>query len=97
MNKVYEVIQEIIADKVADVYYIEKTFREFGLDRIFESETSSSRKIPIDLVIKDQVTRNKHLICDQSGIDEMELNEILEKISEDEELQKILRSPREDK
>lgn len=96
MIRVYEVIRDIIGDKVAKSYYIEKTFIELGLDKIFQTEECASRsEVPIDLIIKDQLIHHKDIICEKCGIDEMELIEILEKILEDEELQKNLRSPRE--
>lgn len=96
MIRGYEIIRDIIGDKVANSYYIEKTFRELGLDKIFQSEECASRsEVPIDLIIKDQFDKHKDIICEKCCIDETELNEILEKILEDEELQKNLLSPRE--
>ena len=94
MIRIYEIIRDIIGDKVAYSYYIEKTFRELGLDKIFQTEECASRsEVPIDLIIKDQFDNHKDIICEKCCIDETELNEILEKILEDEELQKNLLSP----
>ena len=96
MIRTYEIIRDIIGDKVVNSYYIEKTFRELGLDKIFQTEECASRsEVPIDLIIKDQFDNHKDIICEKCCIDETELNEILEKILEDEELQKNLLSPRE--
>lgn len=96
MIRGYEIIRDIIGDKVENSYYIEKTFRELGLDKIFQTEECASRsEVPIDLIIKDQFDKYKDIICEKCCIDETELNEILEKILEDEELQKNLLSPRE--
>ena len=95
MIRVYEIIRDIIGDKVAYSYYIEKPFRELGLDKIFQTEECALRsEVPLDLIIKYQFDKHKDIICEKCRIDETELNEILEKILEDEELQKNLLSPR---
>lgn len=95
MIRAYEIIRDIIGDKVANSYYIEKTFRELGLDKIFQMEEYASRsEVPLDLIIKDQFDKHKDIICEKCCINETELNEILEKILEDEELQKKLTIPK---
>jgi len=94
MIRVYEVIRDIIGDKVANSYYIEKTFIELGLDKICQEEECASRsEVPIDLIIKDELIHHKDIICEKSGIDESQFYQIFEKISYDE-LVRILKSSR---
>lgn len=98
MIRAYEIIRDIIGDKVAYSYYIEKIFREYGLDKIFQTEECALRsEVSLDSIIKYQIEKHKDIICEKCCIDETELNEILEKILEDEGLQKKLLSPREER
>lgn len=96
MIRVYETIRDIIGDKVAKSYYIEKTFREHGLDKIFqtEEERASRSEVPLDLIIKDQFDKYKDIICERCCINEKELNDILETILENKELQKNFTIPK---